>query len=338
MPSISRRHAAAWATREIPYVRDLGSQTGTFVNSAPVSGPTALRQGDLVALGPGLVFLVEREEIEAEETAPTASDPVVDTPLVELALSASVTESIHRRYLEGLFAICERAATSLNEAQLLSGILDDLERVMTAARFFVMLGADAAALSIVARKLCSPEESKKWSLPSREILGRAISSDKPVITFDAKSDERFRRRTSVALSDVHSAICVSLRTEGAPLGVLYADSHAGAGLFSMDDGNFISAASRALTLGLLRLRARSAPGAIAPPPQGKALSRTHGEIEAHLARLREMADAAAARPGDSVLAGQIRAECRRVEISIAQIFDQAPGETTAHGMGEPRER
>ena len=62
--TVSRRHAAAWAKDGEAFVRDLGSRSGTFVNSARVSGePTPLRPGDRLSFRPNMVFVVSQEDV-----------------------------------------------------------------------------------------------------------------------------------------------------------------------------------------------------------------------------------------------------------------------------------
>jgi pSer/pThr/pTyr-binding forkhead associated (FHA) protein len=338
-PSVSRRHAAIWAEGDVVYLKDLGSQSGTFVNSTPVAGQVALRQGDLIAIGTTIVFLLNREEAVGKEETPEPEQGMVDSPLVELALSAVSPEKA-RRYLEAIYAVTAKAVAHQNESQLLAGVLDDLESVISAERFFAMVGDDAAALTIVARKLRSPDKTKQWSLPSKEILRRALASEKPIISFDAQSDERFRRRTSIAMSDVHSTICVSLRAGERPIGLLYADNHVGAGLFSIEDGTFVETMSRIVSLGLLRSRnerrrrpTRETPSA--PPPRAEARSALAdsaiAELEAHLRRLDQLCQA---REENEPLR-QLRGERRRLKTVLEGLLGQQ-AESTTPGVGDPR--
>ena len=51
-PAISKRHCAVFYKDGEPYVRDLGSTNGTFLNDAQVEGDQPLREGDKVRVGP----------------------------------------------------------------------------------------------------------------------------------------------------------------------------------------------------------------------------------------------------------------------------------------------
>lgn len=51
-PGVSRRHALLCIQDESLFVEDLESMNGTFVNGQAISSRVALREGDLLALGP----------------------------------------------------------------------------------------------------------------------------------------------------------------------------------------------------------------------------------------------------------------------------------------------
>ncbi len=362
--SVSRRHAAVWATDGMAWVKDLGSQSGTFVNSVQVREPTELRAGDLLSFASNLVFLVNREESEVEvpDEHPSGQQ-LADSPLAELALSTASPDAKCRRYVDALNALSTQLGTIFNEAQLLSSTFDAIERAIPAERFFAMLGDDPGALTIVARKLTDPDRTKQWSLPSKEILRRAMAVDKPVISFDAQSDERFCRRTSIAMSDVHSAICVGLRLQEVCLGVLYADNHVAAGLFSLEDGAFLSTLARIITIELLRLRGatllqevalhrgasdggeqgssrRSHPGAAGGREEPQSQTGEGGalaaEIDQHLVRLDGVADKVAEEQGPVPVVHQLRAECRRVRAALQLQEQLGRREHTAPGLGARR--
>ncbi len=70
-PSISRRHAQIRRVGEQFFVKDLGSQNGTFVNKERISGEVAIKPGDTLALGNALVLL--RGPLKSDEKAPAPS-------------------------------------------------------------------------------------------------------------------------------------------------------------------------------------------------------------------------------------------------------------------------
>ena len=55
--SVSRRHARLVISAGSASIEDLGSTNGTFVNDAPISSATALKDGDVIALGKAVMKL-----------------------------------------------------------------------------------------------------------------------------------------------------------------------------------------------------------------------------------------------------------------------------------------
>ncbi len=66
---VSRRHARLFHADGRVLVEDLGSGNGTFVNGGRVSGPTPLRHGDRVKVGP-VLFRFEAENAHEPPRTP----------------------------------------------------------------------------------------------------------------------------------------------------------------------------------------------------------------------------------------------------------------------------
>ncbi len=71
-PEISRKHCSLRSTAEGILVQDLGSSNGTLVNDVRISGPTVLKAGDELRVGPA-IFLVD-----GPKPAHKLDDDVVD--------------------------------------------------------------------------------------------------------------------------------------------------------------------------------------------------------------------------------------------------------------------
>src|SRR5215213_3710817 len=72
-PEISRQHCSLRSTSEGILVEDLGSSNGTHVNDVRISGPTILKSGDLLRVGPA-IFQVDGPK----RVQPKLDDDVVD--------------------------------------------------------------------------------------------------------------------------------------------------------------------------------------------------------------------------------------------------------------------
>jgi|SRR5207245_1726499 len=60
--SASRQHARITLTSSGASIEDLGSTNGTFVNGARIAGPTALKSGDIIAIGAESMTILEADE------------------------------------------------------------------------------------------------------------------------------------------------------------------------------------------------------------------------------------------------------------------------------------
>jgi pSer/pThr/pTyr-binding forkhead associated (FHA) protein len=65
---ISRRHCSLKATNDGILVTDLGSSNGTFVNDTAIAGPTLLRTGDRLRVGPA-IFLADGPKPKIDDSA-----------------------------------------------------------------------------------------------------------------------------------------------------------------------------------------------------------------------------------------------------------------------------
>lgn len=83
---MSRRHALLTNCGGVVQVADCGSSNGTFVNGRRISGPTDLRDGDVIEVGDGC-------EITVNLSAPLSGPQVADTPPTNERVSAPVPNS-----------------------------------------------------------------------------------------------------------------------------------------------------------------------------------------------------------------------------------------------------
>ena len=223
-----------------------------------MSEPVGLNQGDLVSFGQDVVFLlnaVEEAEIVALQDAALAREAPVDGSLVELALSERADAKL-ADYLQALSRLSVELTSLDNRTQLLEATFDVLQPVISADRFIAMLGRQVDQLQTVARKIVNADDSAQLQPPSSGILRRALVGKQAVISFDAQTDVRFKKRDSIASGNIRSALCVGLKHGDASLGVLYADNRVAAGLFSLKDGEFLQLVGRIVAMRLAVLEAR----------------------------------------------------------------------------------
>jgi hypothetical protein len=179
VPIISRRHASVWVEDGIPYVKDLGSGHGTFVNSSRITDTVTLRQGDLVSLGNEVVFLVsgeEHAEIDVLAQEQIAKEDSVDSSLVELALTDAAPTDKLKTYMSVMHDIQLAARQATEVDRMLRQAIDKLQNVITCDRFLALLGETPETMKIAARKLRRPDEGSQWHPRARRSCGGRCSA------------------------------------------------------------------------------------------------------------------------------------------------------------------
>lgn len=81
---------------------------------------------------------------------------------------------------------------------------------------------------------------------SRKVIKRVKKTKKPLISYDAVKDGRFRNSESVLINNIHSILCIPVISDDRILGTLYLDSRKRPGLFSKEDEEFFSSLSNLL--------------------------------------------------------------------------------------------
>jgi DNA-binding CsgD family transcriptional regulator len=75
--SVSRRHGTIFFHHQEPYLADLGSRNGTFVNGCRISGKTRLKEGDIISFG-AVDFLLRYSDDADEGAEKTIIDDGTD--------------------------------------------------------------------------------------------------------------------------------------------------------------------------------------------------------------------------------------------------------------------
>jgi pSer/pThr/pTyr-binding forkhead associated (FHA) protein len=82
-PLVSRQHCEVFESNGILMVRDLGSLNGTFIGETRIAeGPTPIKPGDLLSVGPVTFRAVYRAGESQPKNAPwNATGPTLNQPL-----------------------------------------------------------------------------------------------------------------------------------------------------------------------------------------------------------------------------------------------------------------
>jgi len=149
---------------------------------------------------------------------------------------------IPERYLNALIEISQEINSIQESETLLERILDSALQQLSAERGFILLqeGADQQIVPKAARNI-DPVKISEVSEISSTAVRKVISIQKPLLTFDALSDEAFDATESVIMHQIRSIACVPLLLKGELIGVIYVDSQEQTARFNQQSLDFLSA-------------------------------------------------------------------------------------------------
>ncbi len=217
---ISRHHVTLECRRRHFFVRDEGSQNGTWLQGVRIEPgiETELRPGDVLKVG-SFEISVQRLEEPAETTdAHTA----VETGHSETNLDASTFARLIQALNE-----------ELDPDRLLMIVVDTAIRTTEAERgFLVVLHADGKSNPElrdnyevrVGRNFVGETLADPLSAISKTIVNDCLTDGEARLTVNAQDDERFSALQSVEDLRLRSVLCVPLRVAGKIEGVLYLDN------------------------------------------------------------------------------------------------------------------
>ncbi len=236
--SVSRRHALILGTTDAPFIRDLGSANGTYLNRQRVTREVALEAGDRIQIGTtvlevgGATTTTRRPQVDVLEDFAELATSVVQarvdaerTNLKELTMSQLEAPTLKAR-LDSLYRVTELIARSGSQSlrSILDGILDIAFDALPADHGAILLmrpGSQELAPEVARTR---GEAVSEPVAISRTILKRCLDERVAILSMDVQSDARFGRDTSGNLRLMRSAICVPLIRGERVLGVLHVDT------------------------------------------------------------------------------------------------------------------
>lgn len=91
---VSRRHCALDVKPDGIWVRDLGSQNGTYVNDVAITEPMRLRGGDVLRIGAALFLVPESNPAAAKPKAVNDSSKISDAEIADWLTDEEPTSSL----------------------------------------------------------------------------------------------------------------------------------------------------------------------------------------------------------------------------------------------------
>ena len=148
-----------------------------------------------------------------------------------------------RARLATLYQIAQDLNTSLDLDELLGRVMAQLIEVVHAERGFLLLWDETRGelRFAAARGADGQPLSESDSGVSRGVIAEVWERQAPLLTTDARDDERLRENLSVVVYNIRSVMCAPLRVRGHAVGVVYVDSRTTTRLFDASHLDLLAA-------------------------------------------------------------------------------------------------
>lgn len=225
--SASRQHCRLECVQGRWQLEDLRSRNGTMVNGILIRRQPLL-PGDKIEIGKTRIYFdrIPEEDSAAGPHEDTLAlntefflEPEQDDPVVEEG-RMNDERAIFMRLLELSRDLCSILVTE----ELYEVILQNVIEISGAERGF-LITVDEDDLVVAASRNIDKDVIRKSHIQvSQSITRRVLESGEPVLTGDARKDERFLSSASISNLKLESVLCVPLRIRGKVHGAVYIDN------------------------------------------------------------------------------------------------------------------
>jgi serine phosphatase RsbU (regulator of sigma subunit) len=225
---LSRRHAEIELRADGPYIVDLDSTNGTFLNGERLHRDRKLRDGDVIAVGGNTLIFREVDTVEAERAARYYS-------LNELSARATrktidVTQLVKDdRVLGSLSRVTSALVGTSALPDIYAKLLDLVLEVIPAERgAIMMLENDPSAPKV---KAARSRSGGVIDHVSSSIARKVVEGRMALLLRDVFEDVSLRDQPSIIADPIRAAMCAPLWLAAKPgdagtvLGFVYLDSH-----------------------------------------------------------------------------------------------------------------
>jgi sigma-B regulation protein RsbU (phosphoserine phosphatase) len=154
-----------------------------------------------------------------------------------------------------LYRLSQIFNSTLDLDEVLNRVIDEILTAVHGERGFVMLREPGSPLSFrVARGLDQETIESPQFQVSRGVVEQVAGNGQPVLTSDARTDDRFRLRHSVMDLGLRSILCVPLTRKGQVTGVVYVDNRLRAGIFNQADLELLAAIASSAAIAIENAR------------------------------------------------------------------------------------
>lgn len=239
---ISRRHFELVLDNGQFWVRDLGSNNGTFLNGVRVNF-SQLRSGDLIKAGQTELLFTDTSKARPAKTSPVSVHLVNDqvqnesssridwsgnsdtaSLVTQTSIPPTQVKARVQADLDFVYRTFQIIGHPSDVQSLVSRILDQvLEWVAVDRACIVMNEPSSSELVVTAARFRQPDVDTDMRI-SKSILRYVQTQNVGVLTNDARQDERWENSDPGAEMRINEAICVPLCGHGGFLGAIYVDT------------------------------------------------------------------------------------------------------------------
>ncbi|MDP3113008.1 MAG: adenylate/guanylate cyclase domain-containing protein [Thermodesulfovibrionales bacterium] len=229
---VSRHHTEIFLSNGEYFIKDLGSQNGTWVNGVKITS-TGIKTGDAIIIGGNtLLFDSGKEDIFVE--ADTSDLQTIIKPAKDILIGTieekddGFSPDILRKRTAMLSALYQISRDILKESEIdsiLNLTANTILGNIKAERVYILmkdeeLGSIKTALARDAGKISGKEDKL---MLSRTVINRVMDEEISLLVADAKRDSRFKESESIFMYGIRSAMCVPLLGAERVTGAIYVD-------------------------------------------------------------------------------------------------------------------
>ncbi len=163
-------------------------------------------------------------------------------------------DNIPEKYLKALLEISQQLNSLREPEEVLENALDIAVRQLAADRGFILMKDETGEFVSAAVRNIEKARPEEVEDISHSTVEKVLHTGKPLLTFDALSDERFDEARSVVLHEIRSIACVPLILKGELQGLIYIDSQGQKARFSRQSLHFLEAFANQAAIALENAR------------------------------------------------------------------------------------
>jgi len=251
-PEVSREHARIVRAGGGYSIEDLQSRYGTFVNSRRITGPTPLKESDLVVIcGNVLTFHGPSAEAQSAPELPSASGSMIVSTLDAARAEEQACVQAEAK-LRALLEISKSLQSTLLIEEILPRVLDSVFRIFPDAQWGFILLLDEASGQLIPAASRGREGGAAGSMRiSRTIVQQALERKEAILSADAHADGQFDFSQSISAFSIRSILCAPLLKKGGqPLGILQLHSEEKGRAFTEQDLDLVVNVAGAVALAI----------------------------------------------------------------------------------------